>query len=48
MFGECKNLKSIRFPDCLEKIENGAFRESGLESVTFPASLRTVAQAAFT
>ena len=35
------------FPEGLEKIGLGAFSLSGLESVEFPASLRTVSQAAF-
>ena len=40
-------MKSVSFPAGLEKIELYAFSESGLESAVFPASLRTVAQGAF-
>ena len=46
-FSGCKNLKSVEFSEGLERIELGAFRESGLERVTLPRSLRVLAQAAF-
>lgn len=35
-FRECKNLRSVEFADGLEKIETGAFKESGIESIVFP------------
>ena len=37
----------MTFPEGLEKIGIGAFVGSGLESVEFPASLRTIAQVSF-
>ena len=37
----------MTFPEGLEKIGIGAFVGSGLESVEFPASLRTIAPASF-
>ena len=37
----------MEFPGKLEKIEPGAFLGSGLERVTFPRSLRVLAQATF-
>lgn len=44
----CECLRSVELPEGLEKIGLGVFNASGLESVEFPASLRTIAQAAFT
>ena len=41
-FQNCSSLKNILFPDGLEEIGLDAFEESGLESIAFPASLRTV------
>ena len=46
-FLKCKNLKNIELPEGLEKIDFMAFRESGLQNVVFPKSLRTVSQEAF-
>ena len=46
-FRECKNLKTLEFPEDLEKIDLQAFALSGLENVELPASLRTISQAAF-
>ena len=46
-FYRCSNLVSAALPNGLEKVELSAFEESGLESVEFPASLRTIAQASF-
>ena len=40
-------MKSVEFSDNLEKICRFAFFQTGLESVEFPASLKTVAQGAF-
>ena len=42
VFHGCEKLKSVKFPDGLKKISTGAFTLSGLESATFPASLRTI------
>lgn len=47
-FYQCSGLTAIDFPEGLERIGMFAFSQSGLESVTFPASLRTISQAAFT
>lgn len=46
-FRECKRLRSVKFPDRLEKICIAAFYGSGIESATFPASLRTISQTSF-
>lgn len=40
-------MKTVEFPDCLEKIGLGAFMGSGIEHVKLPASLSTIAQGAF-
>ena len=47
IFYECKNLKSVKFPNSLKKIGLFAFFGCGLEDVEFPASVRTVCQGAF-
>ena len=46
-FQNCANFRNILLPEGLEEIGLDAFRESGLESIAFPASLRTVHQGAF-
>ena len=46
-FYKCSNLVSAALPNGLEKVELSAFEESGLESVEFPASLRTISQESF-
>lgn len=46
-FGKCKNLKTIELPARLEHIGTFAFFGSGLQSVTFPKSVRAVTQGAF-
>ena len=46
-FFGCTNLKHITLPNGLERIGIWAFRESGLESITIPGSVRIVRQAAF-
>ena len=46
-FEECRYLKSVRLSDSLEEICCAAFRATGVESIVFPASLRVLAQAAF-
>ena len=45
MFGNCTSLKSITLPQGLTSIGAGAFGGSGLESITIPASVRTLAAA---
>ena len=49
MFADCENLKFVVFGDDsqLEEIESEAFRGSGLESFTAPASLRKIDSTAF-
>lgn len=37
----------MELPDGLEVIELDSFRESGIKNAAFPASLRTIASAAF-
>ena len=46
-FFECGKLKSIRFPDRLEKICARCFEGSGLEEVALPASAKEVGANAF-
>ena len=41
-FQNCSNLRDIDLPDGLDEIGLDAFKESGLESIAFPASLRAV------
>lgn len=43
----CKSLKSARLPDGLVEIGFRAFRESGLESIAIPPSVRVIHQSAF-
>ena len=43
----CSSLKNIQLPDGLEDIGLRAFRESELESVVLPQSVRIVHQSAF-
>ena len=40
-------MKGVKFSENLRTINEEVFRESGLRSVEFPASLRTISQAAF-
>lgn len=49
MFADCENLKSVVFGDDsqLEEIQSEAFRGSGIESFTAPASLRNIDSTAF-
>ena len=46
-FWKCRNLKSVRFAEGLERIGEDAFRETGLGSVVLPASLKSVGEGAF-
>ena len=48
-FDECKNLKSVIFPEGtqLRKIEENAFSKSGFTEVQIPASLRIIGESAF-
>lgn len=46
-FGECTSLKSISLPEGILKIDNNAFRGSGLESIKFPSTLTSVGYDAF-
>ena len=36
-------MRTVEFPDGLEKISQAAFEESGVEQIVLPASLRTIA-----
>ena len=42
-----KNLKHVAFSEGLERLGELCFSQSGLESVEFPASLRTVSKGSF-
>ena len=46
-FKGCSGLEEVQFPDGLEEIGAGAFRESGLQSVRFSTSLRAIGPFAF-
>lgn len=46
-FYNCPNLKNVTFPKSLIRIENDAFRESGLTEVILPDSLETIESSAF-
>lgn len=41
-FQQCKSLKSIVLPESLNDIQNYAFSESGLETITLPDNVRIV------
>lgn len=43
----CSNLKSIQLPESLKEIGFRAFKESGLQNITMPSSVRTIHQSAF-
>lgn len=38
-FCECENLKALQLPNSLKNIENCAFDDSGIQSITIPASV---------
>ncbi|MGN1442970.1 MAG: leucine-rich repeat domain-containing protein, partial [Acutalibacteraceae bacterium] len=40
-FNGCKSLKYFYFPETLEEIESGAFKSSGLTTVTIPSKAKT-------
>ena len=42
VFNDCSDLAKIDFPDGLVEIGLCAFKESGLENVELPASLRRI------
>ena len=46
-FRNCHELAKMNFPERLEKIGQYTFKETKLEDVEFPASLRTISQGAF-
>ena len=46
-FWKCRNFRSVRFAEGLERIGENAFRETGLGSVVLPASLKSVGEGAF-
>lgn len=41
-FCNCVNLKTVEFPSGLVEIGKIAFKESGIENVTTPLSVRTI------
>lgn len=43
----CSSLNDIRLPDGLKEIGLRAFRESGLQNILIPSSMRTIHQSAF-
>ena len=46
-FWKCRNLKSVRFAEGLERIGEDAFRKTGLGSVDLPVSLKSVDEGTF-
>ena len=46
-FSERTHLKTVEFTEGLGTIKTNAFRESGIERVVLPTSVRVVSQAAF-
>ena len=46
-FSECKNLKQINFSSDLEKIEAGAFMETGITELKLPDSVKYIGASAF-
>lgn len=46
-FSKCTSLKSIALPAGLKKIDQTAFYEAGLESITFPTGIQTLGEEAF-
>ena len=48
MFSVCKNLREIKLPDSLEKIDNNAFyRCESLTSITIPRSVPQIGSGVF-
>lgn len=41
-FYECSSLTSLQLPDSLESVGSSAFRATGIGSLVFPASLKTL------
>lgn len=46
-FRGCTSLKAINLPEGLTRIDDSAFRDSGLESIKFPSTLTEVGNCAF-
>ncbi len=46
-FYDCHNLKEVIFSKNLEAIDEGAFRNCGIEKIIFPDSLKTIGRKAF-
>ncbi|ELP91116.1 hypothetical protein EIN_269120 [Entamoeba invadens IP1] len=46
-FSECQNLKSITLPNTLTKLSMGAFQICGLNSFTFPESVKVIGSCLF-
>ena len=46
-FSDCPSLHHITLPSGCTAIEGGAFYNSGLEEITFPATLREISYGAF-
>ena len=46
-FLECENLKSVSFPESLERIGKRAFASSAIESITLPDSVTQIGNEAF-
>ena len=47
LFHDCKNLRSIELPACLERIGEECFSESGLEEFRAPPELTIIGNRAF-
>lgn len=46
-FEECRNLNTINFPNSLVEIKGNAFSYAGLESISLPATVKSIGYAAF-
>lgn len=46
-FSEIKGISSIKIPDTVTKIDEGAFWESSLSEITIPASVKEIGESAF-
>lgn len=46
-FQDCENLKSVKIPNNVERIGKSCFRNSGIEEITFPSTLKEMHESTF-